>query len=536
MRAADILAKRLYEAGCRFAFGMPGGEVLTLLDALEKAGIRFVLAKHENAAGFMAEATWHRTGAPGILLGTVGPGILNAVNVVANAEQDRVPLIAIAGCVDPAERLTYSHQVLDHTKVFDPLCKAVFTLTAEAPGEAADKAVQAALSPRPGPVFIDVPISVAAAECGDGYALRHPRPSPAVPADGPDLDRARAMLTAARRPLMIAGFDAVCDGAGDAIRRFCESLNVPLITTYKAKGIVPEDHALAIGAAALSPSADAVVKPLVAQADLILLAGYDPIEMRVGWRNLWDPAQTDVIEIAARPNDQYMHQATISFVADTGGTLDRLSEGLTGAATWPDGEPAAVRQFLGQSNGAVADWGPGAIAAAVRDALPRDAIATVDSGAHRIVLSQVYRCFEPRSLLQSMGLCTMGCALPLAIGAKIADPERPVVAFTGDGGLMMVLGELSTLADYGLPVPVIVFSDRSLALIELKQRGMQLGNAGVDFAGGYDYVALAKAFGGACATVRDRDALTEAVTAALQTESFTLIVCEIDRRSYDGVL
>lgn len=536
MRAADILARRLYEAGCRFAFGMPGGEVLTLLDAMERAGIRFILAKHENAAGFMAEATWHRTGAPGILLGTVGPGILNAVNVVANAEQDRVPLIAIAGCVDPAERLTYSHQVLDHTKVFDPICKAVFTLTAEAPGEAAEKAVQAAMSPRPGPVFIDVPITVAEAECGVGYALRHPEPSPSVPAEGPELARARSMLSGARRPLMIAGFDAVCDDAGDAVRQFCETLNVPLITTYKAKGLVPEDHACVVGAAALSPSADAVVKPLVAQADLVLLAGYDPIEMCVGWRNLWDPAKTDVIEVVARPNDQYMHQATVSFVADIGRTLDLLRSGTTGRATWPDQAPAGVREELRQSNGATAEWGPGAIADTVRTAVPRNTVATVDSGAHRIVLSQVYRCFEPRSLLQSMGLCTMGCALPLAIGTKIADPARPVVAFTGDGGLMMVLGELSTLADYRLPIPVIVFSDRSLALIELKQRGMQLGNAGVDFAGGYDYGALAKAFGGECATVRDRAALAAAVEDAMSAESFTLIVCEIDRRSYDGVL
>lgn len=105
-RTADVLAKRLYEEGCRYAFGMPGGEVLTLVDALEKAGIRFVLAKHENAAAFMAEGTWHRTGAPGILVATVGPGALNGVNAVANAHQDRVPLIVLAGCVDADEAQT----------------------------------------------------------------------------------------------------------------------------------------------------------------------------------------------------------------------------------------------------------------------------------------------------------------------------------------------------------------------------------------------------------------------------------------------
>lgn len=536
MRAADVLAQRLYEAGCRHAFGMPGGEVLTLLDALKAVGIEFILAKHENAAGFMAEAAWHRTGAPGILLGTVGPGIMNAVNVVANAEQDRVPLIAIAGCVDPAERLTYSHQVLDHTKVFDPICKAVFTMTAEAPGEMADKAVQAALSPRPGPVFIDVPISVATAEVESVYPLRHKPPAPVIPAPSRDLERARRMIAEAKQPVLIAGYDAVRHDAGAAIQRFCESLNVPMIATYKAKGIVPEDTDIVVGAAALSPSADAVVKPFVQKADLILLAGYDPIEMRVGWRDLWHPGETNVIEIVARPNDQYMHQATVSFVADTGRTLDLLAEGQVPVPTWTGGEPATVRAVLRSGNGATEAWGPGAIVDEVRRALPRDAVASVDSGAHRIVLSQVYECYEPSTLLQSMGLCTMGCALPLAAGAKLVEPERPVVAFTGDGGLMMILGELSTLADNDLPVTVVVFSDRSLALIELKQRGMQLANAGVDFTGGYDYEKLAGAFGGHCAVVRDREALRDAVGASLKADRFTLIVCEIDRKSYDGRL
>src|SRR6056297_2857588 len=131
-RAADILARRLHDAGCRHAFGMPGGEVLTLVDALDRAGIAFHLAKHENAAGFMAEAVHHRDGAPAILVATLGPGAMNAVNVVANAWQDRVPMIVLTGCVDADEALTYTHQVLDHRAVFGPITKATFTLTAGA--------------------------------------------------------------------------------------------------------------------------------------------------------------------------------------------------------------------------------------------------------------------------------------------------------------------------------------------------------------------------------------------------------------------
>ncbi|PJE33834.1 hypothetical protein CVM52_25395, partial [Pseudooceanicola lipolyticus] len=160
LRAADILARRLYEAGCRHAFGMPGGEVLTLVDALEKAGIRFTLTRHENAAGFIAEGVHHRDGAPAILVATLGPGALNAVNVVANAHQDRVPMVLLTGCVDADEALSYTHQVLDHQAVFRPVTKASFRLTAGGADLIADRAVSEALAPRPGPVHVDVPIGV----------------------------------------------------------------------------------------------------------------------------------------------------------------------------------------------------------------------------------------------------------------------------------------------------------------------------------------------------------------------------------------
>ena len=160
-RAVDFLARRLYEAGCRQAFGMPGGEVLTLVDALQNVGIECVLARHENAAAFMAEAAWHRTGAPGILIATIGPGVMNGVNAIANALQDRVPLIILSGCVEEDEALTYTHQVIDHQAVLSPLTKASFRMTAQGADIVADKAVTIATEGRPGPVHIDVPIGVA---------------------------------------------------------------------------------------------------------------------------------------------------------------------------------------------------------------------------------------------------------------------------------------------------------------------------------------------------------------------------------------
>lgn len=531
LRAADILAQRLYAAGCRHAFGMPGGEVLTLIDALEKAGITFVLAKHENAAGFMAEGVHHMDGAPAILVATVGPGAMNGVNVIANAEQDRVPLIVLTGCVDAAEAQTYTHQVLDHRAVFSPITKATFTLEANAAGVIAEKAIGIATEGRAGPVHIDVPISVADAAGTD--MTGHRAKASAVAPVGPDLETARSWLAEAERPVMVVGLDVLKDNAVDAVRAFATTYNIPVVTTYKAKGVFPEHDALSIGGAGLSPKADQLIVPFLSQSDLILCVGYDPIEMRQGWQNPWDPQTQRVIDIHAAPNHHFMHQATLSFIADTGAALVTISEGVAAKETWTNGALLTLKAALNGAFPKDDTWGPGGVIAECRAVLPIETIATVDSGAHRILLSQMWECAAPRTLLQSSGLCTMGCAVPLAIGAKLAKPDVPVVSFSGDAGLLMVAGDLATAAEMGQNTIFVVFVDRSLALIELKQRQRQMANKAVDFAH-HDYAAIARAFGGNGVTVNSRDELRDALEDGLDAKTFTLIACEIDRKAYDG--
>ncbi len=532
LRAANVLARRLYAAGCRWAFGMPGGEVLTLIDALEKAGITFVLAKHENAAGFMAEGTYHRTGAPGILVATVGPGALNGINSVENARQDRVPLIVLTGCVDADVAETYTHQVLDQPQVFRPITKATFTLNAKAAGVIADKAVTQAVEGRPGPVHIDVPISVADAPAVGGEVLRTPA-LPVQPAPSAGFAAAQAALAGAKRPLIVCGVDAMSEGAEDALKTAAERLNAPVITTYKAKGLLAESHPLALGGAGLSPLADKMLLPLVRDADVILAIGYDPIEMRPGWQNPWDPESQVVIDITAEPNHHYMHQATYNIIGDSAAsTLAVLPEAPL-QDVWPDEAPARTRAALHEAFARKDDWGPDAVISICRDALPADTLATADSGAHRILLSQMWGCEFPRALTQSSGLCTMGVAVPLAMGQSIVEPDRTVVSFSGDAGFLMVAGELATAAERGLKTIFVVFVDASLALIELKQRQRQMDNRGVDF-GHADFAAIARGFGGTGHSVRSEDELRAALAAAQEADGFTLIAAEIDRKSYDG--
>lgn len=532
MRTADVIARRLYGAGVRHAFGMPGGEVLTLIDALERAGITFVLVRHENAGGFMAEGVHHATGAPGLLVTTVGPGALNAVNVVENARQDRVPLIVITGSMDAATAQRYTHQVADQHAVFAAVTKASLTMVADAAAVMIDRAVTLAMAGQPGPVHIDLPILVADAPATDRPALRRRDGLPMAPAQGDALRALRGHVAGAARPLIIAGVDALNDDAAQALRAAAEAMGAPVITTYKAKGMLPEDHPLAMGGAGLSPKADALLLPLVRAADVVVLAGYDPIEMRAGWQDAVDPDRQLVIDISAAPNTHYMHQGSVNIVGSVRATLAVLTEGLAAAPRWTGGEPAATRATLAAAFAPEPVWGSGVVIATCRRVLPRDTRASVDSGAHRILLSQMWRCDTPRALMQSSGLCTMGCAVPLAIGAQIAEPDRTVVSFCGDAGLLMVAGELATVADLGLRTIFVVFDDRSLALIEMKQRSRQLPNAGVDL-GGTDFAALARAMGGAGHRVDSAATLEAALQAALSCPTFTVIAATLPRQAYD---
>ncbi len=531
LRAADVLARRLYDAGCRHAFGMPGGEVLTLVDALTRAGIRFHLAKHENCAGFMGEGVHHSDGAPAILVATLGPGALNGVNVVANAHQDRVPMLVLTGCVDADEAQTYTHQVLDQQAVFAPITKASFRLDAAAADVIADKAVAIATEARQGPVHIDVPITVANAPATERNIRRAPAGAPA-PA-GATLAQTHDWLREAARPLAVIGLDALLPGGPEAVAAFVEARQIPFVTTYKAKGILSEDHPLCLGGAGLSPLADRHLLPIVEASDLILCIGYDPIEMRTGWRDAWDVARTRVIDITPESNTHYMHQSSLPLVADIPATLAALAVAPQPATLWPGGEPRNTQKALAQAFPRSDDWGPAGVIAQCIESLPADTLLTADSGAHRILLSQMWPCTEPRQLVQSSGLCTMGCALPLAMGRKLADPDRTVVSFSGDAGFLMVAGELATAAEMGLAPIFIVFVDASLALIDLKQRQRQLPNAGVDF-GRHDFAAIGRAFGGEGHTVRNRKELKTALDLAVKAETFTVIAAEIDKEAYDG--
>jgi acetolactate synthase I/II/III large subunit len=461
----------------------------------------------------------------------LGPGVANAVNVVANAMQDRVPLIFLTGCVDAAEAETYTHQVFDHQAMLRPVVKGSFRLAPGAVGAGMAKAIALATQGQPGPVHVDVPIGVAEGVADEAPVAGLWTTAPGLP-PADELARALAALKAAKQPLAIAGVDAVNEAAGPAIAAFCRAHRIPLVTTYKGKGLMPEGDPLCLGGAGLSPKADRILIPLIGQADCVLLLGYDPIEMRIGWRNAFGPDQT-VIDLAPIRRDHGMHRADIPLIGGIAPTLQALTHDAP--RRWPGGEPETARAALKAGFTGPEGWGPHAVFSTLRALMPPETVVTADSGAHRILVSQMWESPNPRLILQSSGLCTMACAVPLAAGAKIGRPEAPVLAFVGDAGLEMGAGELATLAAERLPVLICVLVDHSLTLIEMKQRGSQRPNLGVDFgAPGTDFPALARAFGGHGVAVSDSGALAREARAALARDTFTLIAAQIPRRAYDG--
>lgn len=561
MRVADVLARALATAGVRHVFGIPGGEVVATLDALGRCGLEFVTARHETAAGLMAEGSALASGAPGVLLVTLGPGLTNAINAVANAHLDRVPLLVISAAPEDGPLGAFSHQRIDQQALLRPLVKASLRVNARDVHAQIAHALELAVAYPRGPVHLDLPAGVASATARSNTSATPPAQGEAVargefepaarlgpvvrraPLDVEALRTAADWLACAQRPLVLAGLEASDARTAAGLASLLDSWPAPLLTTYKAKGVLQEDDPRCIGAIALSPRADALVAPLLAEADAVLLVGYDPVEMRAAYVQPFGLAAR-VIELAPGMRHHGMHRADVTLQAELASGLHALSAELEkarasrAAPLWPGGRPAAVRQALRAAFAPTAGTTltPLDVAAVIAEELPDTVALTIDTGAHRIALSQVACARRVGQVLQSNGLCTMGYALPSAIGWSMASGARPVIAAMGDGGLEMVLGELATLRDLQLPVTLVVFDDRALALIEMKQRAAGFAASGV-WLGASDHVAIAQAYGGRGVRVADRDALRRALRTGLaQARGFTLISCDLPRGAYDAVI
>ncbi len=529
---AALLAGYVRAVGVRHIFGYPGESVIAFMEASRQEGVEMVSAVREATAAFMAEGAAMATGLPGVCLSTLGPGSTAVLNGVASATLDRVPVLAVSGQIESSREQFFTHQVVDHGRMFAPVTKAVLRLDPASADTVIRKALRTATAERPGAVHVTVTSDVWGVPAGSGDVVVPPLAPAGGTVDVYGAGDPLRDLRAARHPVILAGIAAVRCAAGPELVRLAELAGIPVVVSPMAKGVFPEDHPYFAGV--LDMAGYRVVWDLLAGADLILAAGFDPVELISPWS-----VTTPVLHLDTVPNTNQVYASAHELVGDVAAALSWITGGWSGEPRWSAHEVAAHRARLraawraGRAEGSL---NPSDVVAIAREAAPPDSIVTTDVGSHKLMAGQVWQASAPRSVLMTNGLSAMGFGVPAAIAAKLSWPDRPVVALVGDGGFAMTATEMRVAAALRLPVVVVVFADGSLNRIELRQQLMGYPSTGTRM-GGTDLPALAEAMGCNGVRVETPAALEKALVglAARSAGSRPLVVeARIDPSQYEA--
>jgi len=526
---ADLLVECLENEGVTHVFGIPGEENIHFTDAIVRSSIRYVLVRHEQAASFMAEMYGRLTGRAGVCSATLGPGAINLLLGTADATTNSTPLVAISAQVGRSRSYKESHQSVDLVSMFVPVTKwAALVPLAEAVPEMARKAFKLAQTERPGAVYLAIPEDVEALDAPPEQGpldVNVPRPDDPSPAQ---IGRAADVLDRAQRPVVLAGHGAARAGARDALRRFAEGLGLPVATTFHGKGVFPDDHPQALGAVGFMRRD--YVNFGFDEADVIVSVGYELQE--------FDPVRFNpdgdkrIVHLSRSPAEVDSHyNVTVGVQADLSCTLDALAAATT-ARFEPSASDRHIRRLLatelarGDGDGPV-PLKPQRVVADTRRALRRSDIVLADTGAVKMWMARLYPTYEPNTCLLSNGLSTMSFALPGAIGAKLAYPDRRVLAAVGDGAFLMQSQELETAIRERVPITVLIWEDDAYGLIRWKM-DLELGHhVAVGFSNP-DFVAYAESFGARGYRVGTAGDLLPMLTESLDADTVSVITCPVD--------
>jgi acetolactate synthase I/II/III large subunit len=511
-----VAAIRLLERyGVDTVFGIPGVHTLEYYRGLGDSSIRHITPRHEQGGGFMADGWGRVTGRPGVCLVITGPGVTNALTPLAQAHHDSKPLLLLSAAVDPA---THGHGTIHDLPDQRRLTEAVTASSHTATGieDFADALAQAwdvFTSARPRPVHIEVPVDVLRRPAGE---LPEPRPSSAPPAASDDsLRRAADLLAGAERPVVLLGGGAA--DAGTEALAVAEWLDAPIGLSINARGTVDSAHPLCVGSAMSFPP----VSDLLLGADAMLAVGTEFSEL--DWWFLGGPPRLpDALVRVDLDLEQLAAWPCTPLHGDAAATLRALGELLAEQPRHQGDARRRVARALAELR-----WPPEVSAhlelvSALDRALPEDRIVAADSTQPAYAANHAMGAHRPRSWLMPIGYGSLGCALPMAIGAKVAAPDRPVAALAGDGGLLFNLSELATAHDLGLALPVVVWNNDGYGEIRDSMDRAGIPPLGTD-ASAHDLVAIARGFGCRGERADDMEAVERLVGEALAAERPTLI-------------
>ena len=529
MNVAQLIAKCLENEGVEFIFGLPGEEIIHLVDALNDSALRFILVRSEQGAAFMAEMYGRVTGKAGVCLATLGPGAINLLLGVADAQTDSTPLVALSAQVGLGRIYKETHQVVDLVGLFKPVTKWADTLlTPGATPEMIRHAFNLAQSERPGAVYLAIPQDV------EGMSVSPElRPLPVHPlhAEAPapaQIAQAAKLLESAKTPIILAGHGAARHRAQEALIHFSERLKIPVATTFHGKGVFPDDHPNALGA--MGFMVHDYVNFGFDQADVIVSVGYELQEFPPARLN--PTGDKPIIHLHGFPAvvDAYYNVA-VEVLGDIPAALTALAARVPpqpGLVATERQIRCLLREELERGRRDESyPVKPQRLVADIRTALGREDVVLVDSGAVKMWMARLYPTYRPNTCLVSNGLSTMGFALPGALGVKLAYPGRRVLAVTGDGGFLMNSQEIETALREKIPFVILVWVDGSYGLIKWKM-AMQLHRSSqVDF-GNPDFVQYAESFGAKGYLIRAAGDLLPTLTQALAEDTVSIIACPVD--------
>jgi acetolactate synthase-1/2/3 large subunit len=507
MKAAELFVKCLENEGVEYVFGVPGEENVDIMDALLESPIKFITTRHEQGAAFMADVYGTLTCKAGVCLSTLGPGATNLITGVADADMDRAPVVAIAGEGATTRMHKESHQILDLVNMFEPITKY-----------ATQFANRSAC-------FIDFPENIAAAEIVGKRPIEVQKAYTSTP---PELKIAQAahIISQAKCPIILAGNSVIGASASNSLAAFAETLQIPVATTFMAKGAIPCSHELSLRTIGLK--AKDWVSFGFERTDVVICVGYDMVEYHP---EQWNPDGTKgIVHIDVSPAEVDEHYILrVGVLGDLGEALRAICRQAKPQAGY---SLRRLREAIVQEMAEFAcddsfPIKPQRIVSDLRHALAPDDIVISDVGAHKMWMGRMYQAERPNTCIISNGFASMGIAVPGAVAAKLAYPDRKVVAVSGDAGFMMNSQEIETALRVGTPMVVLIWNDSEYGLITWHQLRRFGRPSHIGF-NNPDFVKYAESFGAKGYRIERAGDLVPTLKQALADNTVAIIDCPVD--------
>ncbi|WP_430605017.1 acetolactate synthase AlsS [Enterococcus sp. DIV1224] len=517
-----------------YVFGIPGAKIDGVFNELEDQGPELIVTRHEQNAAFMAQAIGRITGEPGVVIATSGPGASNLATGLVTATAEGDPVLAIAGQVKRSDLLKLTHQSMDNAALFQPITKYSAEIQdPETISEVIANAYRMAKSSKKGASFISIPQDVVDAPV-EGNIIK-PLSDPKLgSASADDIRYLAERIREAKLPVLLVGMRGSSEKETLVIRQLVEKTALPVVETFQAAGVISRElEAHFFGRVGLfrNQPGDMLLK----RSDLVIAIGYDPIEYEARNWNAEKDARIIVIDEAPAEIDPFM-QPERELIGDISATLDLLTGSLEPQQVSEDAkeylaslQAKLTERDIVQSKGEAGILHPLEVINTLQSKVTDDMTVTVDVGSHYIWMARHFRSYEPRHLLFSNGMQTLGVALPWAISAALVRPNTQIVSVSGDGGFLFSAQDLETAVRKKLNIVHLIWNDGRYNMVEFQEKMKYQRASGVDF-GPVDFVKYAEAFGAKGIRATSVEELEKALEEGFATEGPVIIDIPIDYR------